>query len=106
MTAISFNQHLTAWKQAVKGDKHTPLPLEVVAATFDRFKNWQSQLQATKIEAGKHRYPCQFNKGGTKSGRMAAWITSGGFTLKIAFTAKTKRPQAVSRNHPHRMPNR
>jgi hypothetical protein len=88
MTTPSFAQHLTAWKESVAGQKHPPLPLEIVATTLDEFRNWQAQLQATKIEAGKHGYACQFNKGGTKSGRVAAWITSGGFTLKIAFTAK------------------
>ena len=96
MTTPSFAQHLTAWKFAVKGQKHPPLPIEIVATTLDEFQNWQAQHMQKKIAANKAGYHCQFNKGGTKSGRMAAWITSGGFTLKIAFTAKTKRPQAVT----------
>ena len=91
----SFNQHLTAWKWAVAGKSHSPIPLEIVAASLDEFQNWQAQLQATKIEAEKAKYKCQFNKGGTQSGRIAAWITCNGFTLKIAFTAKSKRPQDV-----------
>ena len=91
----SFNQHLTAWKQAVSGKSHSPIPLEIVAASLDEFQNLQAQLQATKIEAEKAKYKCQFNKGGTQSGRMAAWITCNGFTLKIAFTAKAKRQQDV-----------
>lgn len=91
----SFNQHLTAWKWAVSGKSHSPIPLEIGAASLDEFQNWQAQLQATKIEAEKAKYKCQFNKGGTQSGRMAAWITCNGFTLKIAFTAKSKRAQDV-----------
>lgn len=96
MTTPSFAQHLTSWKQAVSGDKHPPLPIEIVATSVDEFQGWQAQLQSAKIDAGKHGFPCQFNKGGTKSGRMAAWITSGGFTLKIVYTSKAKRPQAVT----------
>ena len=96
MTTPSFAQHLTAWKQAVSRQKHPPLPPEIEAANYDEFLRWAAKLAQAKIAANKAGYHCQFNKGGTKSGRMAAWITSGGFTLKIAFTAKTKRPQAVT----------
>lgn len=92
MTTPSFNQHLTAWKQAVAGQKHPPLPLEIVATSLDEFQNWQGQLQATKIKAEWSGYTCQFNKGGTKSGRMAAWIVCNGHTLKITFTA-AKQPK-------------
>lgn len=102
----SFNQHLTAWKWAVAGKSHSPIPLEIVAASLNEFQNWQAQLQATKIEAEKAKYKCQFNKGGTQSGRVAAWITCNGFTLKIAFTSKAKQPKhtnttATSRNAFH-----
>ena len=97
MTPPSFAQHLTAWKQAVAGQKHPPLPLEIIATSQKEFLNWQAQLQGAKIAANKAGYDCSFSKGAMRSGRMAAWVVSYGHTLKIAFTAvKAKRAQAVT----------
>lgn len=93
----SFNQHLASWKWAVSGKKAGTWPQEIMAASFEEFENWQRQLAQAKIDANNHGYPCQFNKGGSKSGRCAAWVVSNGHTLKIAYTAaKTTRPQKVT----------
>jgi hypothetical protein len=104
MTPPTFHQALTAWNMAIKGEKHFPLPLEIVCETAEIFNNQCAQLGQAKVAANKAGYPCQFNKSG-KGARMAAWITSGGFTLKIAFTA-TKTPKhtnttTTSRNAYH-----
>lgn len=87
MTTPTFHQALTAWNMAIKGEKHFPLPIEVTCETAEIFNNQCAQLGQAKIEANKAGFYCQFNRSG-KGARMAAWITSGGFTLKIAYTAK------------------
>jgi len=101
---LSFHQALTAWKYAVVGKSAGPWPGEMAASSYEEFENWQAQLAATKIEANKKGYTCQFNKGGSKSGRVAAWVVANGNVFKIVFQAKAKRPQAVtqtSRNAYH-----
>jgi hypothetical protein len=70
--------------------------MEITAIDLDEFQNWQRQLLQTKIDAHKVGHLCEFNKGGTASGRCAAWIVCNGHTLKIVFNAKAKRPQAVT----------
>ena len=93
----SFNQHLASWKWAVSGKKAGAWPQEIVASSIEEFENWQRQLAQAKIDANNHGYPCHFNKGGSKSGRCAAWVVANGHTLKIAYTAaKTTRPQRVT----------
>ena len=95
-TQPSFHQCLTAWKFSVVGkEKAAQWPAEITADSIEQFSLWQKELLATKIEAGKHGHACQFNKGGTSSGRMAAWIVANGYTLKIVYTAG-KRRQAVT----------
>ena len=91
----SFDKHLTAWKLAVAGKSHAPLPVDVVAESLEQFTMWQNRLAKVKVEAEKAGYVCQYNKGG-KPGRFAAWVVSGGFTLKVVYTDKAKRPQAVT----------
>lgn len=83
----TFHQHLTAWKWAVAGKSHAPLPPEIVAASPEEFSLWSNQLAQAKVDANKAGYQCQFNKG-SKPGRSAAWVVSGGHTLKVVFTAK------------------
>jgi len=84
----TFRQALTAWKYAVTGQSAGPWPGEMAANSYEEFENWQAQLAATKIEANKKGYACQFNKGGSKSGRCAAWVVANGKVFKIVFNAK------------------
>lgn len=93
----SFEKCLASWKWAVSGKKAGAWPQEIMAASLAEFINWQSQLMQAKIDANKHGYQCQFNKGGSKSGCCAAWVVANGHTFKIAYTAtKTTRSQAVT----------
>lgn len=87
-TPLSFNQYLTAWKFWVVGKKAVQLPTELVANDLPEFQNWQRQLAQAKIDASNAGHACNFNKGGTPSGRCAAWVVANGHTLKIVFNAK------------------
>jgi hypothetical protein len=62
--------------------------MEIVASDLQEFQNWQRQLLQTKIDANNAGHNCEFNKGGTASGRCAAWVVANGHTLKIVFNAK------------------
>ena len=93
-THQAFQAHLTSWKHAVAGYHHDPLPVEVVAETLEQFNEWAKTLAQVKIQANKHGFLCEFNKGG--SPRKAAWIKSGPYTLKVVFTAGAKRVQSVT----------
>ena len=95
-TPLSFNQYLTAWKYHVVGKTAVQLPPELIASDLQEFQNWQRQLAQAKIDANNAGHTCNFNKGGTPSGRCAAWVVANGHTLKIVFNAKAKRPQAVT----------
>jgi hypothetical protein len=83
-----FKQYLTEWKWAVSDRARGQWPMEITAIDLDEFQNWQRQLLQTKIDAHKVGHLCEFNKGGTASGRCAAWIVCNGHTLKIVFNAK------------------
>ena len=96
MQNLSFNQYLTAWKFWVVGKKAVQLPPELIASDLPEFQNWQRQLLQAKIDANNAGHTCNFNKGGTPSGRCAAWVVANGYTLKIVFNAKDKRPQKVT----------
>jgi len=93
-THQTFQSHLTSWKHAVAGNPHDPLPVEVVAEYLEQFYEWAKILAQAKIQANKHGFLCEFNKGG--SSRKAAWIKSGPYTLKVVFNAGAKRAQAVT----------
>jgi hypothetical protein len=95
-TPPSFHQCLTAWKFSVSGKSTWQWPAEIQADSIEQFEMWQKTLADTKVQANKNGFACQFNKGGSKSGRCAAWVVSNGHTLKIAYVAPTKRKQAVT----------
>jgi hypothetical protein len=88
MNDILFQQYLTEWKWAASGMASGQWPLEVIASDLPEFQNWQRQLAQAKIDASNAGYTCNFNKGGTPSGRCAAWVVANGHTLKIVFNAK------------------
>ena len=96
MQNLSFNQYLTAWKFWVVGKKAVQLPQELIASDLPEFQNWQRQLLQARVDAFNAGITCNFNKGGTVSGRCAAWVVANGYTLKIVFNAKDKRPQQVT----------
>lgn len=96
MNDILFQQHLTEWKWAVAGMAKCQWPMEIIASDLPEFQNWQRQLLQAKTDANNAGHTCNFNKGGTPSGRCAAWVVANGHTLKIVFNAKDKRPQQVT----------
>ena len=94
MTHSDFDTTLTAWKRAVAGQPHAPLPQEIEAENEAQYTAWIETLGAAKIAANKAGHPCQFNKGGTST-RRVAWIKSGPHTLKVVLSQKA-RAQAVT----------
>jgi len=95
MTTPTFHQHLTAWKRAVTGQDHQPIPPEIVAATEEEYNSWVRELADAKIAANRAGYACAFNRSG-KGKRRAAWIYSNGHTIKIVWIDKGTRQQAVT----------
>ena len=94
MTHSDFFTTLQFWKRAVAGQPHAPLPQEIEAENEAQYTAWIETLGAAKIAANKAGHPCQFNKGGTST-RRVAWIKSGPHTLKVVFSQKA-RAQAVT----------
>lgn len=88
MNDILFQQYLIEWKWSASGRAKGKWPLEIIASDLQEFQNWQRQLAQAKIDTSNAGYTCQFNKGGTPSGRCAAWVVANGHTLKIVFNAK------------------
>lgn len=87
---------MESWRFAVAGMIHNPIPAEICATSLDEFKEWQQQIAREQVKLLNAGYRCNFNKGGTPSGRCAAWVVANGHTLKIVFNAKDKRPQQVT----------
>lgn len=94
MSKPDFDTTLIAWKRAVAGQPHAPLPQEIEAESEAQYTSWIETLGATKIAANKAGHTCQFNKGGTST-RRVCWIKSGPHTLKVVFSQKA-RAQAVT----------
>ena len=95
MSIQSFPEYLVAWKWAVSGKPKGALPTEYAVHSKEAFAECCAEMAATKVVANKKGIACQYNKG-SKSGRAVAWIVANGFTLKVVFADKAKRPQAVT----------